>query len=142
MMLNYPLLLVEESREARDSLREILHACGFECSLFADKDTALNHLAATAPEGSTSIVVFGEKTPSPNPSLFLEGLQKQRIDLWKKASVFVLNTIPVQVQSSDGPVHVSSACRLTSLANLLSMLRSLRNANALPAQRATLAAQS
>lgn len=145
-MLNFPLVVIEESREARESLREILSACGFECSPFADRDSALAHVLNHAPEGSPSVAIFGEKAPTANASLFLEGLQKSRPDLWKKASVFVLNTMPVQVQSGEDKSRVSTACRLASLGNLLSMLSSLRGAKLAPPaarlQSPTLAAQS
>lgn len=144
-MLNFPLVVIEESHEARESLREILSACGFDCTPFAEMDSALAHLLNHAPEGSSSVAIFGEKAPTPNASLFLEALQKSRPDLWKKASVFVLNTIPMQVQGADGKSRISTACRLASLGNLLSMLSSLHGAKLAPAvspQSPTLAAQS
>jgi len=137
-MAGIKVLLVDSNRDVRDSLCEIFLSSGYQVQLAETAPQALDRLRRDQSEHTPDIVVLGQRYLESDRSFFLRSLQKEIQSTGKNISVVVLSTFQVNIplSNTESGTRAASACLLSSIAKLLTMVRGLT------AQKAAIHAES
>lgn len=118
------VLVVEENLEVRESLRDILQVVGYSVSIAADPEAAIEQILNEPARERPDVVVLGQKYSNHDRSAFLQRFHAQLVEAGN-ISVVVFSTFAVNLPHENGAPKQKPACLLSSVAQLLTLLRGL-----------------
>jgi CheY-like chemotaxis protein len=126
MPAKFSLMIIDENREVRDCLSEIFCNSDFEINLAESPVAALNALPQDHGVAWPDAIILGQQIQSPSADAFLSQLQSRRPEAKDQVSLILFPSfkvsVPSRYEASARQVHV---CRLSTIANLLAMVRGL-----------------
>jgi hypothetical protein len=118
----FSLLIVDESYEVRECLGNLFRGANFEVSLAENRGCALDALPAH--EGGWPDAIIVGQLPRGAPDSFFADLERHRPRMRERVPMIVFPSFPVAFETEEAAKPVQ-ACRLSTVSNLVSVVRGL-----------------
>lgn len=129
----FSLLIVDEDREVRECLWDLFRGSGYEVTLAEGTENALQSMPEDFEDAWPDVIVVGQVPNTGAPDSALVRIRAERPQVLDRASIIVFPSfrVPLPTQAESGRKFVH-ACRLSTVSNLLSLVRGLANKKLAP----------
>jgi CheY-like chemotaxis protein len=120
------VLIVDGSGEVREGLRDLFRLANIEANIAEDSTSALRFVSGTEGLSRPDLVILGQEFESSDRASFLRSLQADRPRAVPQTPVILFNTFAMPISGGGaGAPKSARVCRLSSVANLLTLVTGL-----------------